>query len=87
MALGSVRVMSTLATLGQVCGTAAAMCLQYGETPKSLGLNRLKELQQRLLRDDLYIPGVKNEDSHDGVEFAAASLLPRISIRAVVHNE
>ena len=81
MALGSVRVMSTLATLGQVCGTAAAMCLQYGETPKSLGLNRLKELQQRLLRDDLYIPGVKNEDSHDHARRAtvtATSSQPRL---------
>ena len=65
MGLGSVRLESTLATLGQVCGTAAALCVKYGETPKEIGQRRLKELQQRLLRDDMYIPGVKNEDSRD----------------------
>ena len=73
MALGSVRLESTLAALGQVCGTAAAFCVRYGDTPKSLGEKRLKMLQQRLLKDDLYIPGIVNEDSRDMARKAKVS--------------
>ena len=34
VALGTVRVQSTLATCGQAAGTAAAICLQRGLTPR-----------------------------------------------------
>ena len=65
MALGSVRLESTLAALGQVCGTAAALCVRYDESAKSFGEKHIKMLQQRLLKDDMYIPGVVNEDPRD----------------------
>ena len=65
MALGSVRVEATLATLGQACGTAAAMCIREGLTPKELGASRIGALQQRLLKQDQYIPGLRNEDPDD----------------------
>ena len=32
--LGSLRVQGTLSTLGQAAGTAAALCLRYGQTPR-----------------------------------------------------
>jgi hypothetical protein len=65
IALGSVRVESTLATLGQAAGTAAALCVQRGLTPRSLGTNHIGELQQVLLRHDQTIPGVHNDDPAD----------------------
>ena len=65
MALGSVRVEATLATLGQVCGTAAAICAREGLSPKALGDTRMPSFQQRLLKDDLYIPELANADPAD----------------------
>ncbi len=65
VALGTVRVQSTLATVGQAAGTAAAMCAEKNINPRTLGRNHIAELQQELLKDDQTIPGVKNEDSSD----------------------
>lgn len=73
MALGSVRVESTLATLGQACGTAAKMCIDGGLTPQELGARRIRDLQQRLLKQDQYIPGLKNEDPEDLARKATVS--------------
>ena len=73
MALGSIRVMSTLATLGQVCGTAAAECIKRGLTPKQFGERHMAEFQQRLVREDLYIPAIENEDSRDVARTAKVS--------------
>ncbi|MGN0832110.1 MAG: FAD-dependent oxidoreductase [Kiritimatiellia bacterium] len=65
IALGSVRVESTLFCLGQAAGTAAAMATKSGMTPRQIGRRRIKELQQQLLKDDMYIPGIANEDPAD----------------------
>jgi len=65
LAFGSTRVMGTCSIGGQAVGTAAAMASKYGCSPKEIGIHHIKELQQTLLRDDCYIPGFRNEDSHD----------------------
>ncbi|MEI7730524.1 MAG: FAD-dependent oxidoreductase [Verrucomicrobiota bacterium] len=65
IALGTVRVQGTLATLGQAVGVAAALCLQKNATPRALGLKHLDLLQQTLLKHDQYIPELKNEDPLD----------------------
>ncbi|NQT16300.1 MAG: FAD-dependent oxidoreductase, partial [Planctomycetes bacterium] len=65
VALGTVRVQGTLAAIGQAAGTAAAMCLEHGTTPRGLGKDHVHQLQQRLLRDDQFIPGIENEDPTD----------------------
>ena len=64
MALGSTRVMGTCAIGGQAVGTAAAMCKKYGCMPKEISVH-INELKQTLLKDDCYIPGIKNTDSLD----------------------
>lgn len=64
MAFGSTRIMATCAVVGQAGGTAAAMAIENGILPGEL-LKYIKELQQRLLKDDCYIPGFKNEDEKD----------------------
>lgn len=65
VALGSVRVQSTLATMGQAAGTAAALALRRGLTPREYGRQCIGELQQRLLKDDQYIPEMTNQDPAD----------------------
>ncbi|MCL5269934.1 MAG: FAD-dependent oxidoreductase, partial [bacterium] len=63
--LGTVRVQGTLSGLGQAAGTAAALCLELGVTPRELGQKHIGRLQQTLLRDDQYIPALRNEDPAD----------------------
>ena len=67
VALGTTRVMMTCAILGQAAGTAAALCKRYGITPRELYRSKryLSELQQTLLRDDLFIPDLSNQDAQD----------------------
>ena len=65
MAFSSVRVMGTCAIGGQAVGTAAAMAVQKGCTPKEIGARYIRELQQLLLKNDCYIPGIRNEDPLD----------------------
>jgi hypothetical protein len=64
-AFGSTRVMGTLAAAGQAAGTAAALCVARDLSPRELGDRHIGELQQRLLRDDCYIPTVRNADPQD----------------------
>ncbi|MBM3334459.1 FAD-dependent oxidoreductase, partial [Candidatus Sumerlaeota bacterium] len=48
VALGSVRVESTLATLGQAAGTAAGLCVRHQAMPRDIYTDHLAELQQVL---------------------------------------
>ncbi len=58
LALGSTRVGATCATEGQAAGTAAAMCALGGMTPRELGRSRIRELQNRLLKDGMRLPKI-----------------------------
>jgi len=64
MAMGSTRVMGTCAIGGQAVGTAAAMCIKYHCQPRDI-LNHITELQQTLLKEDCYIPNLRNMDELD----------------------
>lgn len=64
MAIGSTRVMGTCAVGGQAVGTAAALCIKYDCDPRG-AQEHMRELQQMLLKDDAYIPGIWNEDPKD----------------------
>lgn len=64
IAMGSTRVMGTCAVGGQAVGTAAALCIKYDCDPRG-AQEHMRELQQMLLKDDAYIPGIWNEDPKD----------------------
>ncbi|MBT3287842.1 MAG: FAD-dependent oxidoreductase [Victivallales bacterium] len=84
IALGSIRVESTLATLGQAAGTAAAMCIQHKTTPRGIYQNYIGQLQQTLLKNDQTIPGIVNEDTSDmarGATVTASSTADMIEFR------
>jgi hypothetical protein len=67
VAFTSTRVMATCAVGGQAAGTAAAMCLAKGITPRQLASEPkfVSALQQRLLRDDQTVKNVRNQDPAD----------------------
>lgn len=73
IALGSMRVQGTQMAVGQTVGTAAALCLKFGTDARGLGRERLVELQQQLLKDDHYIPNLRNEDPLDQARQATAT--------------
>lgn len=81
-ALGSTRIMGTIFTLGQAAGTAAAIAVRENLSVREVGAKRIKELQQALIKDDQFIPGVKNEDPRDLARTAkvtATSTMRRIA--------
>jgi hypothetical protein len=65
VAFGSTRLMATAAVMGQAVGTAAAVGVRRGLTPKELGSDRVEEIQQALLADDCYLIDVSNRNSDD----------------------
>ncbi|WP_010165879.1 FAD-dependent oxidoreductase [Candidatus Epulonipiscium viviparus] len=68
MALSSARVMATGATMGQAAGVAVAIALRENISPREVGQKYIDELQQRLIRDDCYIPGIPARDDYDLVK-------------------
>ena len=56
-ALSSTRVMATCATLGQAAGTAASLAVKYNITPREVGQKHIEELQNILMKNDMFLPG------------------------------
>src|SRR5690606_29579135 len=67
IAFASTRVMATCAVGGQAVGTAAALWKDSGQTDirKLAAPDSLARVQQRLLRDDAFLPGIQNLDASD----------------------
>ena len=75
VAFASTRVMATCAVMGQAVGTAAA--LAAAGRARSLTAHftpaETVRLQQRLLRDDAFLPALRNEDPADLARLAAVT--------------
>ena len=56
-AMSSTRVMATCALCGQAVGTAAAVAVKEGLTPRGVYKTRIRELQRQLMDDDCWLPG------------------------------
>ncbi len=61
--LSSTRVMATCSLLGQAVGNAVAICLSKNCSPRGVYEKYIKELQQEILKDGVFLPGVKREIS------------------------
>ena len=59
-AMSSTRVMGTGCSMGQAVGTAGALAVRHGLTPREVG-GHVDELQQLLLADDCYLPWVPRD--------------------------
>ena len=57
-ALSSSRVMATCGLLGQAVGTGAALAIRQGVDPCDVDIHKL---QQTLIYDDCFLPGIKRE--------------------------
>ncbi|MET8159017.1 FAD-dependent oxidoreductase [Sphaerisporangium sp. NPDC005289] len=80
IAFGSTRVMATCATLGQVAGTAAVLCLDRQVAPRELDVG---QLQQTLLRSDASLIGLAAADPADqarAAQVTASSTLDGIEV-------
>ena len=62
-AMSSARLQGTASVMGQAVGTAAAIAVRNGLSPKEVGQKHTRELQQSLLRQDCYLPWVRQEFS------------------------
>ncbi len=62
-AMSSTRLQGTGCSMGHAVGTAAAIAVREGLTPREVGKKRVHEMQQSLLRQDAYLPWVKQEFS------------------------
>ncbi|EAQ78570.1 FAD-dependent oxidoreductase [Blastopirellula marina] len=85
IAFASTRVMATCAAMGQGVGTAAAIACDRRQDPADLfdSPTSIQQIQQRLLRDDAYLIGVKNEDDHDLARLATFTASSEISPNSV----
>lgn len=73
VAMSSTRVMATCAIGGQAAGTAATMASKAKMSPTEFGKHHIQDLRQKLLKDDCYIIGCKNEDENDFARFSRVS--------------
>lgn len=68
VAMGATRVQEIHANQGQAVGVAAAYALRCNLTPRQAAQpddTHVQHIQQELLRDDMHILGVTNQDPHD----------------------
>jgi hypothetical protein len=64
VASGTVRLMQTLATIGQAVGAAASVCIENNLKVNEIIEDKyIEEVQQMLLEDDQTIPGIKKRES------------------------
>jgi hypothetical protein len=61
--MGTTRVMGTGGVMGQAAGTAAAMAVRHGMTPREVGAQKIAELQRALLADDCFLPRIAQAPS------------------------
>ncbi|MGC6455159.1 MAG: FAD-dependent oxidoreductase [Coraliomargaritaceae bacterium] len=79
VALGTARVQGTTGMMGQIIGTAAAICIRENTSPHGIYESHITELQQKLLKDDVTILHLRNEDPNDLARTAAISASSSIS--------
>ncbi|MDL2319148.1 FAD-dependent oxidoreductase [Eubacteriales bacterium OttesenSCG-928-A19] len=63
IAFSTTRVMSTVAVIGQAVGSAAAIALRHGLTPREVARDKIREVQAMLMEDDCFLPHFRREPS------------------------
>lgn len=64
LGLASTRIIGCCAIGGEAVGIAAALCKKYGVLPRELAPH-VGELQQEILKDGGFLPGIANTDPQD----------------------
>ncbi len=73
VALGATRLQATIGAMGHAVACAAAAAHNHGLGTRGTSRKHIKRIQQELLRDGAYIPGVRNEDKLDLARKAACT--------------
>lgn len=63
IAFSSTRVMGTIGVIGQAAGTGAAIAVKYGLHPRQVCQQRIGEIQDALMQDDCFLPGLRRRIS------------------------
>ena len=63
VAFSSTRVMGTIGVIGQAAGTAAAVAVRHGLLPRQAAEQCITEIQNALLEDDCFLPGLRRSIS------------------------
>jgi hypothetical protein len=82
VAFASTRVMATCAVMGQAIGTAAALVVPLGarSIADHFTATEIGVLQQRLLRDDAFLLGLRNQDPADLARTAVISASSAVAV-------
>ena len=72
MGLASTRIIGCCAIGGEAVGIAASLCVKHSCEPREL-MAHIGELQQKILKEDGYLPGFINEDEADLARKATVS--------------
>lgn len=83
VALGPVRVQLSLGLQGQAVGTAAAHALRHDLTPRAAARPdgpHIARIRQQLLRDDVHVLGLRNDDPADLALGAAAAASSELAL-------
>nr|MBX2823451.1 FAD-dependent oxidoreductase [Gammaproteobacteria bacterium] len=86
VALGSARVQGTTGVMGQIIGTAAAMCVEHDVKPRGIYESHISQLQQQLMKDDVTILHMENKDPGDLARTAKISASSARSDADDAHN-
>ena len=65
VAFASTRIMNTCALSGQAAGTLAAYCAGADTVPDKLAPAQIREVQERLMLEDMLIPGMVQQTAHN----------------------
>jgi len=63
IAFATTRVMGTCGVVGQAAGTAASVAIANGLNPRAVCAEKIKEIQEILLEDDCFLPGLTRTPS------------------------
>ena len=61
VAFSSTRVMGTIGLLGRAAGTGAAIAVQHGLMPRQACQQYITEIQDTLMEDDCFLPGLRRK--------------------------
>lgn len=73
IAAGATRVMRPCMGMGQAAGIAAAIVAADGASPAMVATERIKDVQQELLKQGCYVPGLRNADPRDLARLSTAT--------------
>ena len=65
VALGATRLQGTIGTMGHAVGIASALAHRHGKTPSEIARDNCRDVQQQILKDGSFIPGVRSCDEKD----------------------